>query len=54
MGSVAFKYKIEGSLKLTAIHEVLERAIKKHVNYYLYQFEVEKKRETSHKLTLEE
>lgn len=53
MGSGPFKYRIEGSLRLTAIHEVLERAIKEDVNYYLYQFGVEEKGETSHKLTLE-
>lgn len=40
MGTGPFKYRIEGSLRLTAIHE---RAIKKDVNYYLHQFGVEKK-----------
>ena len=53
MGSGPFKHRVEGSLRLTAIHEVLERAIKEDVNYYMYRFGVEKKRETSHKLSLE-
>lgn len=53
MGSCPFEYSIEGSLRLTAIHEVLERTIKEDANGHLYWFGNEKNRDTSYKFSLE-